>query len=305
MTRSCVEMHDHIINVTKVSGPQSLSARYPALFPAEFHIKVKLSARYPALFPAEFHIKVGIWHTMTGDQKLLLHWYCDHPFQYLILSLMSDSCHFAFLLCFYYYKIKICQKCFGIKQSVYGCGSLPRGIVDVPRVLSCQRSRNVKWAVKPAKFLTGVLNATHFCHLGWRYFDYPVGVGGVILNCPANQPSQASQNKTENHHTPGQRNYMKQVIKDPGTKKLKELKPLSKGKRPNSVTDKNHRKSILITKCIASSHCKILKLLLPKCISRSKMQQPFVTKCIVITGCHRTHFIMQVMSTSCPIGLSQ
>ena len=29
---------------------------------------------------------------------------------------MSDSCHFAFLLCFYYYKIKICQNFFCIKK---------------------------------------------------------------------------------------------------------------------------------------------------------------------------------------------
>lgn len=55
MTRSSVERYDHNINVTTVSGPQSLSAGFPALF------------------PVEFHIKVGILHAITGNQKLLLH----------------------------------------------------------------------------------------------------------------------------------------------------------------------------------------------------------------------------------------
>ena len=54
MTRSSVERYDHNINVTTVSGPQSLSAGFPALF------------------PVEFHIKVGILHAITGNQKLLL-----------------------------------------------------------------------------------------------------------------------------------------------------------------------------------------------------------------------------------------
>ena len=40
MTRSSVGIHDYNINVTTVSGPQSLSAGYPSLLPGEFHIKV-------------------------------------------------------------------------------------------------------------------------------------------------------------------------------------------------------------------------------------------------------------------------
>lgn len=41
MTRSSVGIHDYNINVTTVSGPQSLSAGYPSLLPGEFHIKVQ------------------------------------------------------------------------------------------------------------------------------------------------------------------------------------------------------------------------------------------------------------------------
>ena len=41
MTRSSVGINDYNINVTTVSGPQSLSAGYPSLLPGEFHIKVQ------------------------------------------------------------------------------------------------------------------------------------------------------------------------------------------------------------------------------------------------------------------------
>lgn len=64
MTRLSVERYDHNINLTTVSGPQSLSAGYPALFPVEFHIKVGILPQL--LVTRNFcYIDIMIMHSNT------------------------------------------------------------------------------------------------------------------------------------------------------------------------------------------------------------------------------------------------
>jgi len=73
------------------------------------------------------------------------------------------------------------------------------GGVVIPGVLSWRQNHHAKQAVMPpgkippATFFRG-LNSTHFCHL-----DYPIRKSGVIVNCPANEPSVAKHNRESSH----------------------------------------------------------------------------------------------------------